>query len=246
MLTLSQWPAESPNYRALQEILREQRKNFFTEVASLTPYIPIQGEWEAFLQTRSARFRKTHRNIINRISKLNKVEIQCFSQDTSGTVFKEILAVSEKSWKQKGGIAISSRKETKKFFEALTDLAGQKGWLLVWLLKVDGVPIAMEYDLSYKGKVYALRADFDESYKEYSPGVYLEYHIIKTLFEERYHEYHTGPGLNTYKLHWTDQLKENMALQICNNNYKGWMIWTLEGRLLPFLKQIRDIAKGTG
>lgn len=246
VLTLGQWPAELPNHRILQETLREQGKNFFMSVASKTPYIPIQGEWEEFFQSRSVRFRKTRRNIFNRISKLNRVEIQCFRQDTAGTVFKDILAVSERSWKQKEGIAISSREEARRFFAALTELASQRSWLLVWLLKVDGAPIAMEYDLACGGKVYALRADFDEAYREYSPGAYLEYQIVKHLFEEKYLEYNTGPGMNAYKLHWTEQLRENVALHICNNNLKGQMIWGLENRLLPFLRRIRDLKTQIG
>jgi CelD/BcsL family acetyltransferase involved in cellulose biosynthesis len=242
MLTLNQWPVESPNYRALHETLRKEHKGFFMGFSSITPYIPRRGEWEAFLQTRSSRFRKTHRNIVNRIGKLKSVEVQCFRQDATGAVLKDILAVSERSWKHKNGVAIASTNEAKMFFEKLTDIAGQKGWLLAWLLKVDDVPIAMEYDLEHSGIVYALRADFDDAYSDYSPGAYLEYQIIKRLFEQGYLEYHTGPGLNAYKLNWTDEFKENVILHLCNNNLKGWIIWALEDRLIPRLKWVRNLG----
>ncbi len=244
VLTLAPWAVESPNYSTLQEILKKRRKKFFTGVAAMTPYIPTQGDWDAFLETQSVRFRKTHRNIINRINKLEKVETQCVQKDTIGTLLNEILSVSKRSWKDKEGIAISSREEARRFFKALTDLAGQRGWLFVWLLKTNGVPIAMEYDLLDDRKVYALRADFDETYRKFSPGSYLEYQIIKHLFEEGYLEYNTGPGLDVYKLQWTDQLKENAALNICNDNLKGCTIQTLEGRLFPFLRRVRNHISG--
>jgi len=240
MLTLEQWPAESINYQTLQTILLGRRKRFFTGISSVTPYIPIKGEWEPFLQTLSVRFRKTHRNITNRMEKLNNLETQCFRQDPTGSVFKDVVSVSEKSWKQEEGIAVTSREETSRFFEALTDAAGPKGLLRIWILKVDGTPIAMEYDLEVLGKVYALRADYDETYKEYSPGAYLEYQIVKSLFKEGYEEYNTGPGLNTYKLHWTEQSRVNMTLYVCNDNLKGWTIWGLQEKLIPFLRRIRN------
>lgn len=122
----------------------------------------------------------------------------------------------------------------------LTDKAEKQGWLMAWVLKIKGVPIAMEYDLEYQKKVYALRADFDEAYKEYSPGGYLEYQIIKYLFEHGYCEYNTGPGLKTYKLRWTGQLKENVAVQVCNNNFKGRVVWGLEKGVIPLLRPVKE------
>jgi CelD/BcsL family acetyltransferase involved in cellulose biosynthesis len=239
LLALNGLPVESQNYMGLKNVLQENNKKYFEKNSSLIPYIPIKGDWEAFLQSRSIRFKKTHRNIVNRMGKMGQVEIQCLRDDTNGAVFEPITAVSEKSWKHKEGIAISSRQEFKQFFKTLGTLAGRKGWLLVWLLKAQNIPIAMEYDLECGKKVYALRADFIEEYKEYSPGSYLEYHIIKYLFDNGYGEYNTGPGLNTYKLHWTDQLKENVTLYICNENIRGWVIWMLECKLIPLLKQIK-------
>ena len=240
LLNLCQWPIESSNYRTLHDILKAQRKYFFTSSSSKVPYIPIKGEWEIFLKTKSAKFRGTRNNVVNRISKLKEVDIRCYRQDSNGNVFDEIIAVSKKGWKHNEGISITSQEGAYGFFSTLTNLAAQRGWLMVWLLKIEGVPVAMEYDLEYEGKVYALRADFDESFKKYSPGTYLEYQIIKHLFEKGYREYNTGPGLGAYKLHWTDQLRENMVLHICNNNHKGLAIWALESKILPSLKWFRN------
>ncbi len=245
MLSLHRWPAESPNREVLQRILQGQGKRCLISTSSMMPYIPIQGEWDTFLQTLSTRFRKTHRNIINRVGKLRNVEIQCYGEDGNSSLFNEVVAISEKSWKQKEGIAIGSKKEFKHFFSMLTHLAGQKKWLMVWLLKVNSVPVAMEYDLKYGKTVYALRADFDEAYKEYSPGSYLEYQIVKHLFEAGYQEYNTGPGMNSYKLHWTDKIKENMSFRIYNDNLKGRILWILETKLFPLARRVRDLRKRT-
>jgi len=240
VLTFDRWPVESLNYKVLRDLLLEKGKRYFVVSTSVSPYIPIQEKWEVFWESCSMRFRKTRRNIINRINKLGKVEIECIAQDGTGAAYRDIVSVSERSWKQKEGIAISSRGEVKDFFQALTDLGGQKGWLLVWLLKVNGIPIAMEYDLTWGGRVYALRADFDEAYNEYSPGTYLEYQIVKALFEEGYLEYNTGPGLNAYKLRWTKHVRENITLYACNDNLKGRIIWSQE-KVLPILRWLKNL-----
>ena len=246
VLTLKHWPAESPNYKDFHEILRQEHKKPITGVSSKTPYIPIQGDWEQFFQTRSVRFRKSRRNIVNRIDKLKTIELQCYREEKNGVLLKDILAVSQKSWKQKHGVAISSKEEAKRFFKNLTEVAGKQGWLLVWVLKKDSVPIAMEYDLVSGKKVYALRSDFDEAYSEFSPGAYLEYQIIKSLFKEDYLEYNTGPGMNTYKLQWTDHVNENVILHICNNNLRGLTVSALEGKLFPALRRIKGLTDKIG
>jgi CelD/BcsL family acetyltransferase involved in cellulose biosynthesis len=243
MLTLSQWPIESPHYSVLEQILQQKHQAFCKGIVSKTLYLPIQKEWEAYLQTRSLKFRKTYRNIMNRINKLNNVEIQCIRQNVTGDIWQDVLSVSKKSWKFQAEIAIASQSEAERFFEVLTDMASQQGWLFVWLLKVDTFPIAMEYDLAYAGRVYALRADFDESYKELSPGSFLEYHIIKYLFEKGYCEYNLGPGLNAYKFHWTDHIRDNTFFSIYNITAKGIIMSLLERRLIPLLRHLRDIKE---
>ena len=243
LLTLSQWPIESPHYSVLEQLLQQKHQAFYKGIVSKTPYLPIQMGWEAYLQTRSSKFRKTCRNIMNRINRLNNVEIQCIRQKMTGDVWQDVLAVSKKSWKFHEEIAIASQSEAERFFEVLTDIASQQGWLFVWLLKVDTFPIAMEYSLAYAGKVYALRADFDESYKDLSPGTFLEHHIIKRLFEEGYCEYNFGPGLNDYKLNWTNHVRENIFISIYNTTTKGIITSLLEGRIIPFLKNLRYIKE---
>ena len=243
MLVMGQWSNDSRNRKIFEELLQRQSRSFFVESVSQTPYIPIQGSWEDFLQSRSVRFRKTRRNIINRFNKLRNVEVICHRQDANGDVLNQILAISEKSWKHGEGIAISSREETKQFFSALTAVAGHEGWLLAWLLRIDGVPVAMEYDLAHERKVYALRADFNEDYKECSPGAYLEYNIIKHCFESGHVEYNSGPGAKAYKLQWTEDLRENCVVNVCNSTLKGRMIWGVQGKVVPFLKRIRDFTE---
>jgi CelD/BcsL family acetyltransferase involved in cellulose biosynthesis len=154
--------------------------------------------------------------------------------------------ISKKSWKHKEGVSISQQQGTRKFIYALTDLAAQQGWLLIWILRVNGIPVAMEYDLKYKGKVYALRSDFDDSYSQYSPGTYLQYKILKYLSEEKYCEYSFGPGLSSYKLHWTDKYRQNMVLYAHNDNIKGRITWVLKNKCIPFFKQIRNSLRKIG
>jgi hypothetical protein len=63
---------------------------------------------------------------------------------------------------------------------------------------------------------------------------------VQKLFDEGYKEYNTGPGLNTYKLQWTDKMRTNVSLHVYNDNVKGYTTWALEHKLIPVLKRVRE------
>jgi CelD/BcsL family acetyltransferase involved in cellulose biosynthesis len=238
LLNLKGLPSGSPSAAALRRVVDAERYPAFLTRPTWSPYIDVRGSWDAFLKTRSVKFRKTNRNAANRIGRLDDVRLECFAADPEGAVLERLMEVSRQSWKHDRGIAISSTPESRRFFRALTRTGGSRGWLMIWLLSTEGVPIAMEYDLVDGGTVYGLRADFDERYGDYSPGKYLEFEIVKRLFEQGYREYSTGPGLNAYKLHWTSEMREGLHWNLCNANLRGMLGWIVEGRVAPALRRL--------
>jgi CelD/BcsL family acetyltransferase involved in cellulose biosynthesis len=236
----SQWPADSANFALFLKATSCRRTRFKQGVSSVTPYVDIRGDWETFLKGRSAKFRKTHRNIANRISKTGGVTVEVFRQDPSSLLLQEIASISSRGWKDAKGFSISRSPATKRFFEELTRSASDEGWLFLWVLKVHGAPAAMEYDLLASGRAYALRADYEPCYRDLSPGRYLEAQILQHLFAANQLEYRTGPGLNTYKIHLTDQVHENHSFTLYRSSARGKFVWNLETRFLPPIKRVRD------
>ncbi len=100
----------------------------------------------------------------------------------------------------------------------------------------------MEYDLTSGRKVHALRADYDTEYEQHSPGAYLEYHIIEQLFRAGYEEYCSGPGLNEYKLKWTDKTRESVGLTVCNRTPAGALLLIVE-TLLSYRRKLRSLME---
>ena len=111
---------------------------------------------------------------------------------------------------------MNSTPERKKFFELLSDVASKNGWLRIWLLKLNGNPIAVEYHLEYKRKTHAMRGDFDESWDNLSPGSVLEAHIIEQCFKNDLLEYDFCGLPFGYKLRWTNILHERSNLLFYN------------------------------
>ncbi len=138
VMSLECIPTDSPNLSALISLLKAQRKPFFLKRTAISPYIPINCPWEEYLQTRSPKFRKTRRNIINRFERLGNATVECHTQNITDAVLSDFYRIAQHSWKQDRGIAVTSRADVRSFFETLTRFSMQAGWLLLWLLKIDG------------------------------------------------------------------------------------------------------------
>jgi CelD/BcsL family acetyltransferase involved in cellulose biosynthesis len=206
------------------------------------PYLLVTGSWDEFWTAKSQRFKKTVRSVRNRLSKAGLVTVaEHRTLGGDSPVFQEVLDVSRRSWKAKRGVAIATMPGMPAFFRELTERASAKGWLRLWVLRLEGRAVATEYQLEANGRVHALRADFDSSLPdELSPGTYLNCEILRALFaREGVHEYNMGPGDNAYKTRWASDAHETVRLRIFRPGLYGALLHGLETRAVPALKRLR-------
>jgi CelD/BcsL family acetyltransferase involved in cellulose biosynthesis len=232
--------SETHTWNALTEFLKDKGYNRIFEQYS-SPYLQIDVDWKSFLAKKSSRFRKTMRNELNRLNKLGKITINelTHSPDLKDIV-NEIAALSSRSWKKRVNGDMGKNSANLIFYQKLSEIAQELGWLSIWVLKADNEAIAMEYHLKYKNKVYALRGDFDEKFKFYSPGSILEYSIIEKLFINNVEEYDMCGDGYEYKIRWTDKIRKHCAIHIFNRNkLKMKVIYSAETILIPFIKKIK-------
>lgn len=206
-----------------------------------SPILQLGGDWDGFWTAQSQRFKKTVRNVANRVERLGRVTVEEVSGTASAGECMQIFAsVAERSWK--AGLPISLRRNPSigRFFEALTAVLHASRRLLVWALRLDGVPIATEYHVRDGDTVYALRSDFDERHGEASPGAYLNAHIIRTYFERGVGIYDMGPGDSEYKQRWANSAREQETFSLFSRTPYGLALYNMERRAVPQLRRARD------
>ena len=240
VLDLSALPVDSATGKALETTL-PGRFRWRRRATVRSPLVSIAGSWEAYWTEKSQRFKKTIRSIRNRLAKAGAVSIQEYRQvSPDSSVFAELVDVSRRSWKASEGVAIATMPGMLDFFRSLSERASRRGWLRVWILRLDGRAVATEYQLEAYGRVNALRADFDASLPEdLSPGSHLSCEILRTLFaREGVHEYDMGPGENPYKARWASGARETIRLQIFRPGLYGTMVHGLEAWAVPALRRL--------
>jgi hypothetical protein len=224
---LTKIPKSTPTIAICRSLFDTQSIKYIVRSGQNSPYIPMDSDWETFLKTTSAKFRKQLRNKINKLQKAGEVKFDvCRDVGINREHLNDALSVSSRSWKHQEGTSMTSTPERKSFFELLSDIAAKNGWLRIWLLKLNGKSIATEYHLEYKGKTHAMRGDFSETYNGLSPGSILEAHIIEQCFRTGVLEYDFCGLPFGYKMRWTKLLHERSNLLFYNATpYSHILYW---------------------
>ena len=223
----------------LQAYLSNKPTLYGVKLNRTSPYIEINCPWSVFWEHRANKFRKSMRNKLNRALhrgfELQKIKIN----NKEVPELENMLDISSKSWKHSAGTDLSSNEEQWRFYLLICERLGSSGKLFLWLLGFDGVPVAFEFHIEQEGVVYPIRADFNENYKDLSPGSVLEYHIISRLFlEKNIHEYHSCGHTYDYLLNWTDKTRDYINYEIFKDSFYMHLQYLFEYKLLMKLRKI--------
>lgn len=205
-----------------------------------TPFIVIDQPWEAFFQARPRKLKKSLRHKMNRFGKqpgfvITHEEISSKEQP----IVQELIDVSSKSWKASIGNDLESHHGSRAFLLNLMDLFGGEGLVSAWIARDGEKAMAFELHLACDGIVYPIRADYDESYKEFSPGSLLEYSALKYLFESgSAKQYYTCADDYWYLSNWTSDFEEYCNVECFGDSPRLRFLFFLEYRLIPLVKKI--------
>jgi CelD/BcsL family acetyltransferase involved in cellulose biosynthesis len=242
VLQLDYLAEDSTAARWLPDALQSVGIGVDIEIVDRNPWVSLEGTWLDFLNSRSRRLKKAINLAANRLSRAGRVDIECASAISNADVASALssaIAISSRSWKQPLGVSLDCPGPSA-FISKLSEHAQKHGWLVLWLLSLDGEPTAMEYQLADAEHVYALRADYDERCVSTSPGTHLNRELIERLFAFGRKRYYMGPGSNEYKWRWTEQYETIARLTAYSPNALGMLARFVDRRVVPALAAFRS------
>jgi len=231
LLVLDKVPNHSLTARFFREGIEEdnvqQQICANLDISHEAAFISLDKTWQAYLTERSVRFRKTLRNVTNRLTRCGHAQVKMYQGKSAvKEAIEKLFAVSNESWKAADGIAITSCDKRMQFFRDLMNGEETTDRVRVVILELDGKPIASETQIVDGGTVYALRSDYADRYASISPGTYLQGEILKDLFASSHTEYNFGVGLNAYKSHWTEARHQLLRVEVYNQTLRGRLLGT--------------------
>jgi CelD/BcsL family acetyltransferase involved in cellulose biosynthesis len=130
------------------------------------------------------------------------------SSEERCAAFANLLRLHLDRWRGSGGSDGLGSPSLVAFHEEMTEVARQRGWLRLFVLSFDGVPVASLYGLRY-GRVFSFyQSGFDQAFAKYSVGLITMGLAIKSAIGEGVEEYDLLHGAERYKFLWARDTRE--------------------------------------
>jgi CelD/BcsL family acetyltransferase involved in cellulose biosynthesis len=152
--------------------------------------------WDELLKTRSANFREQVRRKERKLAREHELEYR-FCDDPArlddhlDTLFRLHLA----RWGESGTWLTG----TEAFHREFASRALERGWLRLWLLELDGRPVAAWYGFRFGGAELYYQAGRDPAWERSSVGFVLLAHSIRAAIEDGANEYWFLEGSEGFK-----------------------------------------------
>lgn len=210
-----------------------------------TPYIPINGSWDAFYIGLKGHFKRNLKNREKRLNRLGEVKLERLTAGNGSlaSCLQDVFEVGSNSWKELNNTAIGSTQQSRTFYMKLAENMLKKGWLNIFLLRFDNKPIAFQYSIKYRNRLLLLKTEYDLEFKPYSPGHLLLKSVLKECFSEHLQEFDFLGDSMLWKRDWTTLERTQIQALIFNNSYPSKILAQMEIRVKPFLKRVSHVRK---
>lgn len=150
----------------------------------IVPWIKLDGDFDTYLQSRSAHVRQEMRRKRRKLEKAGRLEYAVTSTPQEcATAMNDIFTVEAKSWKQQEGTSFPTEAGASAFYTKLARLAAERGWLRLYVMYLDGAPIAHVYGVEHRHEYLALKTSYDQEFRDLSPGSVLFEFAVRDAFE---------------------------------------------------------------
>jgi CelD/BcsL family acetyltransferase involved in cellulose biosynthesis len=162
-----------------------------------SPLLRVDGNgWEDFLAARSSNFREQVRRRERKLAREHDLRFRLTTPDRFEQDFDTLVRLHDARWGE-GSKAFGQRLE--RFHRAFASAALARGWLRLWIMEVNGSPVAAWYGFRYGGIESYYNSGRDRSWDSYRVGFVLLVHTIREAFNDGMLEYRMLRGGEEYK-----------------------------------------------
>jgi CelD/BcsL family acetyltransferase involved in cellulose biosynthesis len=224
MLELTAFNKEEPcTVPALAGQLRERHWTSWETTFDICPYINLsEHSWPSYLATLSWEHRHNFKRRLRQLTKQFTVSFEpAESEAQRREALEALLALHVMRWWRRGGSNAFHTHRIHAFHEELSRLALQRGWLRLFLLRLDDQLAGALYGFMYNHRFYFYQQGFDARYARYSPGLVMTGLTIEAAIKEGAEEYDFLRGDEEFKFHWTADARELGRLELYPPGARG-------------------------
>ena len=200
---------QSLAYKLLRDALKSAGLSPFEFFCFGNWYLPVKGNWEAYLMERTGTLRST----IKRMTKKFQADggrLEIISQlpevERALQAYEQVYAAS---WK--------NSEPFPNFVQGLVRTSAEQGWLRIGVAWLENKPIAAQIWIVANGKSSIYKVAYDENYKAYTPGTLLTALLMQNSFEiDQVTKVDYLIGDDPYKKTWMTERQERWGIVAYN------------------------------
>lgn len=180
-----------------------------------SPYLTIDGEWDAYWSSLSQNLRGTVRRCRNRLRELGALELDVRGGgDDLDRLLGEAFELEATGWKGAAGTAITSKPETERFYRSVAAWAAEQGLLRLSFLRADGRAVAFHLGLETASAYYLVKLGHDAALDKAGPGTTITASLLERAFERGLQTFEFLGLDEPYKLRWgTGMVRERLLIR---------------------------------
>lgn len=179
-LRLRRLDTSSPLAKALPEAAEQLGISSHVHERTEWAFARLGPSWPEYLQGRGSHVRSELRRKRKKIEAAGALQIRCHSSAADcRAAFKDVLQVESRSWKEDSRTSLLAEPGASAFYGALVDRCAVKGWARIYVLHLDGTPIAHLVGVEFRQAYLALKTSYDQDYGGLSPGRVLVEHALE-------------------------------------------------------------------
>lgn len=206
-----------------------------------SPYLAIDGSWEDYERGLNGRVRRDIDRRLRRLEELGPVRLDVSDGTADRT---ELLAdgfrLEPSGWKAAQGTAVTSREDTRRFYEDLAEWAVDNGWLRLSFLRVGEQAMAFQYGFEADGTYYFLKGGYDPEYRRYAPGKLLLRALLERAFATGLERFDFLGADDPFKLEWSRTTYELKLVQAFSRSPPGVAEWGAYAYGRPLARRVRS------
>jgi CelD/BcsL family acetyltransferase involved in cellulose biosynthesis len=225
---------------------RELRQNYmpvYEYNCPSAPYAEVSGSWEVFHDNLSSRLKNTLKKSRKKAESNGKLHFEIIKQSEQlDEILDALFEVEYNSWKGKEGTAIKCQKEVEYFYRQLAYWAMRQDFLLIFILKLDDIPMSSYLCLHSGHTVFGIKMGYDESFHHFSPGNLLFYEMFRYLFQNPKVMIFNFLGIcDSWKMEWTSKTNNYGWIRVYPKSLKGWSLYAIKYAWKNYLSRFQAL-----
>jgi CelD/BcsL family acetyltransferase involved in cellulose biosynthesis len=184
-----------------------------------SPVLPLDGRsWEEILAGMSTNARQQVRR--RERSLRRSFDVQFRLADSAARLDDDLDSLFRLHGERWGRNASAYLGRDARFHRAFSHEAFQRGWLRLWFLELDGVPVAAWHGFRFAGVESYYQAGWDQAFARHSPASVLLVHTIRAAAADGMSEYRFLQGDEAYKYRYATE-DEGLVSLVASNGRKS-------------------------